>query len=47
MVENLRATFKEMLAEADWMEDATKTFAKDKVKWRFLGVLLLKILAFD
>lgn len=33
MVENLRATFKEMLAEADWMEDATKTFAKDKVDY--------------
>lgn len=30
LIENLRMSVKEMISEVDWMEDSTKTFAKDK-----------------
>lgn len=30
MVEDLRAAFKEMLEENDWMDDATRSYAKLK-----------------
>ena len=32
MIKNLKAAFNSLLAESEWMDDATRKLAKEKVK---------------
>ena len=36
MIEHLRTSMKEIITDLDWMEDSTKTFAKDKVNITYI-----------
>ena len=46
MIENLRNSIKEMITDVDWMEDETKTFARNKViKYRQILQTLAKTLS--
>ena len=39
MIKNLRESFKEMITELNWMEDGTKSLAREKVAY-FVRLLL-------
>ena len=46
LIEQLRTSMKEIITDVDWMEDSTKTFAKDKVRFCIIFIELYRCYKF-